>query len=200
MVESSRQSLFMEIGGAMAGAMFLGPPSPAAEPKAARTAYDFVFRAIEGAPLPLRRFRGKVVLVVNTASLCGFTYQYGELQALWEAYRDSGLVVLAIPTNDFGNQEPGEEAEIKEFCEVKFFVDFPMTNKQHAKGRRAHPFYRWAAKELGFAARPRWNFHKYLIGPDGRLVDWFSTQTAPTAEKVVKAIDAQLAAAAELQE
>ncbi len=101
--------------------------------------------------------------------------------------------MLAVPSNDFGNQEPGQEAEIKEFCEVNFFVDFPMTTKEQVKGKDAHPFYRWAAEELGFAAKPRWNFHKYLVGPDGQLVDWFSTPTSPTADKVVRAIEAQLA-------
>ena len=178
--------------GALAGAHFLGRGATA---KTGQTAYDFGFTAIEGDPLPFENFRGKVVLVVNTASLCGFTHQYKELQALWDRYRDKGLVVLAVPSNDFGNQEPGREEEIKEFCEVNFFVDFPMTTKEHVKGKQAHPFYRWAAEELGMAAKPRWNFHKYLVGPDGTLVDWFSTPTSPTAGRVVRAIESQLAKA-----
>jgi glutathione peroxidase len=163
----------------------------AADP--AGSAYDFKFTAIEGEPLPLSQYKGKVVLLVNTASLCGFTPQYADLQAVWARYRDRGLVVLGVPSNDFGGQEPGSAAEIKQFCEVNYDLDFPLTTKEHVVGDAAHPFYRWAATQLGFAAKPRWNFHKYLIGPDGQLADWFSTVTAPTSPKVTAAIEAQLA-------
>ncbi|GAB4357460.1 MAG: glutathione peroxidase [Kiloniellaceae bacterium] len=172
-------------------ALFAGPA--AAEP--GKSAHDFTFTAIEGGPLPLSQYKGKVVLLVNTASLCGFTPQYDDLQAVWERYRERGLVVLGVPSNDFGGQEPGSEAEIKQFCEVNFSIDFPLTAKEHVVGDAAHPFYRWAAEQLGFAAKPRWNFHKYLIGPDGTLADWFSTVTKPTAPKVTAAIEAQLAKA-----
>lgn len=158
-----------------------------------KTAYDFSFKSIVGEPLPLSRFRGKVVLLVNTASQCGFTGQYKNLQSVWSRFRERGLVVLGVPSNDFGNQEPEEEAEIKRFCEVNFGVDFPLTNKVHVSGSKAHPFYQWAAGELGMLAKPRWNFHKYLIGPDGQLADWFSTPTSPTSGRVIKAIEAQLA-------
>jgi glutathione peroxidase len=170
---------------------FSGGPAMAADPAA--SAYDFAFTSIEGQQLPLSDFKGKVVLLVNTASRCGFTPQYEGLQAVWERYRDQGLVVLGVPSNDFGGQEPGSEAEIKQFCEVNFAVDFPLTSKEHVVGEAAHPFYRWAAAQLGLTAKPRWNFHKYLIGPDGELVDWFATTTKPTASKVTKAIEAQLA-------
>ncbi len=170
---------------------FSGGPARAADPAA--SAHDFAFTSIEGDPLPLSDFKGKVVLLVNTASRCGFTPQYDDLQAVWERYRTRGLVVLGVPSNDFGGQEPGSEAEIKQFCEVNFSVDFPLTSKEHVVGDAAHPFYRWAADQLGFAAKPRWNFHKYLIGPDGALVDWFATTTKPTASKVTEAIEAQLA-------
>jgi glutathione peroxidase len=170
---------------------FLGG-AKATEPMA-NSAYDFSFTSIEGEPLPLSSFKGKVVLVVNTASQCGFTPQYTDLQDVWTRYRERGLVVLGVPSNDFGGQEPGSEAEIKAFCEVNFAVDFPLTTKEQVTGEAAHPFYRWAAGELGFAAKPRWNFHKYLIGPDGKLADWFATTTKPTAPKVVKAIEEQLA-------
>ena len=156
------------------------------------SAYDFTFTAIEGGPLPLSRFRGKVILVVNTASLCGFTPQYDDLQAVWERYRDRGLVVLGVPSNDFGNQEPGTEKQIKTFCEVNFDIDFPMTGKVRVTGEDAHPFYKWASTQVGAGGTPRWNFHKYLIGPEGDLVAWFSTPTEPTARKVVAAIEAQL--------
>lgn len=159
---------------------------------AGTTAHDFTFTAISGEPLPLEQYRGKAILVVNTASLCGFTSQYAGLQQLWETYGPRGLVVLGVPTNDFGGQEPHTEAKIKEFCEVNFGIDFPLTAKVHVLGDDAHPFYRWARQTLGEAARPRWNFHKYLVAPDGRLVDWFSTVTGPTSERVRKAIEAHL--------
>ena len=156
------------------------------------SAHDFAFTSIEGDPLPLSAFAGKVLLVVNTASLCGFTRQYGDLQEVWSRYRDSGLVVLGVPSNDFGGQEPGSEAEIKNFCEVNFDVDFPLTEKERVAGEGAHPFYAWALGELGPEAGPRWNFHKYLVGPEGRLVGWFPTRTKPTAPEVTEAIEAQL--------
>ena len=142
--------------------------------------------------MPLSMFAGKAVLVVNTASQCGFTKQYAALQELWQRYRAGGLVVLGVPSNDFGGQEPGSEAEIKDFCKVNFDVDFPLTAKTVVKGADAHPFYNWAADTLGGMAKPRWNFHKYLIAPDGRLVDWFSTPTSPTSSKVVRAVEANL--------
>jgi len=127
------------------------------------TAHSFEFESIDGGPLPLSGFKGRAVLLVNVASRCGFVRQYDGLQALWEKYRARGLVVLGVPSNDFGGQEPGSEAEIKKFCEVNFNVDFPMTAKVAVSGEGAHPFYRWAAGELGEESKPRWNFHKYLI-------------------------------------
>ncbi|MCP1336725.1 glutathione peroxidase [Futiania mangrovi] len=155
-------------------------------------AHVFRFEAIEGGPLPLSDFAGKAVLVVNTASQCGFTRQYAGLQDLWEGYRARGLVVLGVPSNDFGGQEPGTEAQIKEFCEVNFDVDFPMTAKVHVRGGAAHPFYAWAADTLGAEAAPRWNFHKYLVAPDGRLVAWFPTRTEPDDPGLKAAIEAAL--------
>jgi glutathione peroxidase len=156
------------------------------------TAHAFSFTAIDGSPLPLAGFAGKTILVVNTASFCGFTQQYSGLQALWERYRDRGLVVLGVPSNDFGGQEPGSEGEIKEFCSVNFNVDFPLTEKQRVTGESAHPFYRWAADVLGAGAKPRWNFHKYLIDPNGHVVGSFSPITSPTSGRVVEAIEAHL--------
>lgn len=153
------------------------------------TAHEFDFGSIAGDTLPLARFAGNAVLIVNTASLCGFTRQYADLQTVWERYRDRGLIVLGVPSDDFGGQEPGTEAEIKDFCEVTFGIDFPLTSKEHVKGPDAHPFYRWAATQVGPAATPKWNFHKYLIAPDGRLVTWFSTMTKPTAPEVTDAIE-----------
>jgi glutathione peroxidase len=157
-----------------------------------KSAYDFSFTAIDGGALPLSDFKGKAVLVVNTASECGYTPQYKDLQAVWERYRDRGLVVLGVPSNDFGGQEPGTEAEIKRFCERQYAVDFPLTAKVHVTGGEAHPFYQWAAEVAGEAASPRWNFHKYLLGPDGGLAAWFPTKTSPTAKDVTAAIDETL--------
>lgn len=187
-----RRSSIMRVREALIAVMILVPSATAAEPQPAAMAHGFEFTAIEGEPLSMAIFKGKAVLVVNTASRCGFTHQYGDLQAVWERYRDRGLVVLGVPSNDFGGQEPGTEAKIKEFCEVNFNVDFPMTTKVRVRGYGAHPFYRWAAEELGSASKPRWNFHKYLIAPDGRLVDWFATSTSPTSERVLRSIEAHL--------
>jgi len=158
------------------------------------TFHDFQFTSIEGKPLPASTFAGKAVLVVNTASFCGYTKQYAGLQALYDTYRDKGLVVLGVPSNDFGAQEPGKEAEIKDFCETNFAINFPMTTKQKVKGKDAHPFYLWAADQVGLLGSPKWNFHKYLIAPDGSLKDWFSTTTAPDAAKLIKAVEAVLPA------
>ena len=153
------------------------------------SAYDFSFVSIGGEPMPFSDFKGKVVLVVNTASQCGFTSQYSGLVELWKKYKDKGLVVLAVPSNDFGGQEPGSSDEIKTFCEVTFGVDFPMTAKVSVSGKGAHPFYRWAKTELGRRAKPRWNFHKYVVGKDGKLIDWFGSMTSPGSSRVMKVIE-----------
>ena len=166
--------------------------SPADAGESNLTAHDFTFTSIEGNALPLSEFRGKVVLIVNTASQCGFTHQYADLQNVWSRYRDRGFILLGVPSNDFGGQEPGTEEEIKTFCEVNFDVDFPLTTKVHVRGDDAHPFYRWAGLQAGEMGLPRWNFHKYLIGPDGEFVDWFSTPTSPTSNKITSAIEKEL--------
>lgn len=175
-------------------AVFAASVTAAKEPP--RSAHDFAFTSIDGGKLPLARYRGKVLLVVNTASFCGFTHQYGGLQAVWKRYRTRGLVVLGVPSNDFGNQEPGKAAEIKQFCKTNFDVDFPLTAKVKVKGAAAHPFYRWASAELGPGAAPRWNFHKYLIGRDGRIVGSYRSPVAPTSDEMIKAIETQLAKSA----
>lgn len=156
------------------------------------SAHDFSFPTIDGGELALRGFEGKAVLVVNTASECGFTPQYAELQALWAANRDRGLVVLGVPSNDFGAQEPGDEAAIKAFCDSTYGVDFPMTAKQRVIGGEAHPFYRWIAAEFGEAGAPRWNFQKYLLGPDGSLAGMWPSQVAPTDKEVTETIESLL--------
>ena len=156
------------------------------------TAYEFEFQSINGPPLPLAQFRGKPVLVVNTASFCGYTPQYRGLQALSERYRARGLVVLGVPSNDFGAQEPGTLAEIKTFCETTYRVTFPLARKEHVIGGHAHPFYRWIAAELGEAGQPRWNFHKYLIGPDGSLAGAWPSSVDPEAPEITREIEALL--------
>lgn len=163
----------------------------AAVPSLARAgaAHDFSFPDIDGGVIRLADFRGRPVLVVNTASRCGFTYQYDALQALYDRFRNRGLVVLGVPSDDFGGQELATEAEVKEFCAVNFAIDFPMTAITRVKGNGAHPFYVWAAAELGAAHAPRWNFHKYVVAPDGSLVAAFPTRVEPTDASVIAAIE-----------
>jgi glutathione peroxidase len=156
------------------------------------TAHDFSFTSIDGRPLPLKGYAGKAVLVVNTASFCGYTPQYQGLEAVWRKYQARGLVVLGVPSNDFGEQEPGSAAEIKQFCETNYQVDFPLTEKQHVVGARAHPFYKWIAAELGEGGVPRWNFHKYLIAPDGTLAGAWPSRVTPDSAEVTKAIEGAL--------
>jgi glutathione peroxidase len=153
------------------------------------SAYDFDFVSIDGAKMPLAQYRGRPLLVVNTASFCGFTPQYEGLEAVWKRYRDRGLVVIGVPSNDFGQQEPGTAPEIKEFCESRYDVDFPLTDKEDVVGPDAHPFFRWIADELGDAGAPRWNFHKYLVGPDGMLAGAWPSTVRPTDEAVISAIE-----------
>jgi glutathione peroxidase len=152
------------------------------------TAHDFSFENIEGGPLDLADYAGRPVLLVNTASMCGFTPQYEGLQALWSRYRDRGLVVLGVPSDDFGGQEYDSSAEIKQFCEINYGIDFPMTEKVSVKGDGAHPYYRWVGTQ-GRLMVPRWNFHKHLIDGEGRIVDWFASTTAPDSRKVIDAIE-----------
>jgi glutathione peroxidase len=159
-------------------------------------AHQIRFRKLGGTEdFPLSDYAGRVVLVVNVASVCGLTPQYRELEQLYENKKDEGLVVLGAPCNEFGAQEPGEESEIAAFCEQRYKVGFPMTGKLDIIAReRRHPFYRWIVNQVGEEALPRWNFHKYLIGKDGRLLESFSSQTSPLAPEVTAAIDRALAA------
>jgi glutathione peroxidase len=158
-------------------------------------ATDFAFTAIDGTPLPLSGFAGKVLLIVNTASFCGFTKQYDGLQKLYATYKDRGLVVVGVPSNEFGQQEPGQNAEIAQFCQGAFNITFPLTEKASVVGGDAHPFYKWAASVLGTSAAPKWNFHKYLVGADGKLIASFATTVEPGSAKVVQAVEAALTAA-----
>lgn len=157
-----------------------------------KSAYDFTFETLDGKPLPLSGYKGKVLLIVNTASKCGFTPQFKELQALYNEYKDKGLVIIGVPSNDFGQQEPGSAQEIKKFCELNYGVTFPMTSKQEVTGDNAHPFYKWAYDTLGFGTGPKWNFHKYLVDTNGNLVDYFNSNTAPDSDKLKAAVDKYL--------
>lgn len=153
-----------------------------------KTAFDFEFQSLKGKPLPLKAFAGHPVIIVNTASKCGFTPQYKGLEAVWQKHKADGLVMLGVPSNDFGNQEPGESTEIAEFCEINFGVDFPLTEKVHVKGSDAHPLFNWIGEQGGFLAKPRWNFYKYFIGRDGTLKTWFSSVTTPDSAKFGNAV------------
>lgn len=170
--------------------VFAPTPSLATEPQ---NAHAFSFETQGGATLPLADYRGKLVLVVNTATECGFASQIGDLQTLWDRFGDQGLVVLGVPSNDFGGQEPRSNDEIRGYCEARYGAHFPMTAKTHVKGKDAHPFYRWTSGKLGLAARPYWNFHKYLIGPEGNILAWFSTPIRPNSKRVVTTIENHLA-------
>ncbi len=156
------------------------------------SAHDYSFTAIDGKPLDLKHFAGKAVLVVNVASYCGFTPQYTDLQELHETYGPKGLVVLGVPSNDFGAQEPRSEGEIAKFCESMYAVTFPLTAKQKIIGPDAHALYGWIAAQAGEGAAPKWNFHKYLIGKDGSLLGAWPSQVRPRSNEIVEAVEAAL--------
>lgn len=156
------------------------------------TAHDFSFMSIDGRALPLRAFSGHPVLVVNVASKCGLTPQYEGLVQLYHEMRDKGLVVLGVPSNQFMGQEPGTNEEIQTFCSTTYGVDFPLTEKTDVKGDGAHPFYKWMKGELGDPAEPVWNFHKLLIGKDGKALRAFAPTTVPEAAELREAIEKAL--------
>ena len=157
-----------------------------------KLAFDFKFNDLDGSPLDLAEYKGKVIIVVNVASQCGFTKQYEDMQKVWEKYQVKGVVMLGVPSNDFGNQEPGSNVEIKDFCEAKFGITFPMTEKVSVKGENAHPFYLWAKKNHGKSAVPKWNFHKIMIGKNGKVVDTFASITNPSSKKFIIALEEAL--------
>ena len=156
------------------------------------TAYAFSFPALSGADIRLAEFTGRPMLIVNTASQCGYTPQYAGLQELWSEFRDRGLAIIGVPSNDFGGQEPGGPKEIAETAQHQYGVTFPIAGKVVVKGPNAHPFYKWAASERPLDV-PRWNFHKYLIGRDGRIVAAFPSVVEPNDPRVIAAIEKQLA-------
>ena len=175
MLEASRRAL-------LAMPLMAAAPSP--------SAWDFRFSALEGGEHELAAWRGRVLLVVNTASFCGFTPQYAALQRLHETQEGAGLVVLGVPSNDF-NQESQEASKIRDFCDAQFGITFPMAALTRVRGPQAHPFYRWAAARAG--GEPRWNFHKYLVSRDGRQVQGFPARVEPSSGELRRAIEGALA-------
>ena len=150
--------------------------------------YDFKINSISGDVINLNDFKGKPVLVVNTASYCGFTKQYNDLQELWEKYKDKGLVVLGIPSNSF-NQEKKNNIDVKEFCEVNFNINFPLTEITDVKGDSAHEIYKWAKDNFGKSAVPKWNFYKILINKEGIIEDTYASLTKPTSKKIINKVE-----------
>jgi glutathione peroxidase len=157
------------------------------------SAHDFSFTGIDGKQIHLKDYAGKPVLVVNVASFCGFTPQYSELQKLHEKYGPKGLVVLGVPSNDFGAQEPKSESEIKKFCESSFGVTFPMTSKEKIVGVDAHKLYEWISGHAGEAVEPKWNFHKFLFDKEGHLAGSWPSKVSPTSKEITGEIEMMLA-------
>ena len=163
-----------------------------AQPVAPPTAYGLKFEGLTTAEIPLQAYAGKVILVVNTASQCGYTRQYDGLQKLYTELAPQGLVIIGVPSNDFGGQEPGSAKQIAQFCRMNFGVTFPMAAKSVVTGAQAHPFYRWALGTLGPSAAPQWNFHKILIGRDGRAIAAFPSAVTPDSPVLRARIQAAL--------
>ena len=154
-----------------------------------KLAYDFEFKDLDGSTIKLSEYKNKVIVIINVASQCGFTNQYEDMQKIWEKYQSKGIVILGVPSNDFGKQEPGSNEEIKNFCEAKFGISFPMTEKVMVKGPDAHPFYVWARENHGKSAIPKWNFHKIIIDKEGKINETFTSITNPSSKKFIKALE-----------
>jgi glutathione peroxidase len=154
-------------------------------------ATDFSFKSVDGSALNLAEHKGKVIVVVNVASRCGFTNQYEGLQTLWKTYKDKGVLVVGVPSNNF-RQEPGSNKEIKDFCEATFGINFPITEKQNVLGSDAHPFFIWAKKNYGSGAIPKWNFHKIIIGKNGKVVETLASVTKPSSKKFISIIEQEI--------
>ena len=151
--------------------------------------YDFSIKEINGSLINLLEYKDKGILLVNVASKCGFTKQYSGLQKIYEQYKEKGLIVIGIPSNQFGKQEPGTSEEIKNFCETNFNITFPLTEKTIVKGNEAHPIYQWAKENYGNSAVPKWNFHKILINRDGQIQKTFGSFIKPESEQLKKEIE-----------
>ena len=158
-------------------------------PNDSRTFFELNIKSINGDEINLSKFKGKTILLVNVASKCGFTKQYAGLQTLYDKYKNKGLIVLGIPSNQFGGQEPGSNDEIKDFCETNFNITFPITDKVDVKGDNANELYKWAKDNFGNSTVPKWNFHKILINKDGKIHDTFSSFTEPLSNKIIKQIE-----------
>ena len=154
-------------------------------------AHEFSFKSIDGDEINLQNYKNNVLVIVNVASRCGFTNQYTDLQNLWSKYKDKNLVVIGVPTNDF-KQEPGSNKDIKDFCETNFNIDFLMTEKMNVIGGNAHPFFKWAKENHGRSAIPKWNFHKIIIGRDGKVADAFASITRPSSKKFISLIEEEI--------
>jgi len=154
-----------------------------------KTFYDFKLEMITGETISLDKYKGKAILLVNVASNCGFTKQYSDLQILWEKYNKRDLIVLGVPSNQFGSQEPGTNIEIKDFCETNFNISFPMTSKYDVKGENAHDIYKWAKNTYGKSAIPKWNFHKILIDKNGKIHNTYASFTNPMSRKIINELE-----------
>jgi len=153
-----------------------------------RIFYDLNIESISGEIINFSEYKNKVVLIVNTASYCGFTNQYDELQKLWDTYKSKGLIVLGVPSDSF-NQEKKSDSEVKEFCEVNFNINFPLSTITEVTGKNAHELFKWAELNHGKSAIPKWNFHKILINKDGKIEETFSSFTKPMSKKLINKID-----------
>ena len=150
--------------------------------------YDFSIEEITGETINFKDYKNKIILIVNTASFCGFTKQYDELQELWNIYKKKGLIVLGVPSNSF-NQEKNNNADVKKFCDINFNINFPLTAITEVKGKNAHAIFKWAKENHGKSAVPKWNFHKILINKEGKVEDTFSSMTKPMSKKIRRAIE-----------
>ena len=156
-----------------------------------KLAHEFSFKSIDGGRINLQNYKDNVIVIVNVASRCGFTNQYEDLQNLWSKYKDKNLVVVGVPTNNF-KQEPGSNKDIKDFCETNFNINFPITEKSNVLGEKSHNFYKWAKINFGRSAIPKWNFHKIIIGRDGKIADTFASITNPSSKKFINFIEQEI--------
>ncbi|MDX1950373.1 MAG: glutathione peroxidase [Rickettsiales bacterium] len=155
--------------------------------------YGFEFESIENKKIKLSDYKNKVVMIVNTACLCGLTPQFAELEKLWQKYKDKDFVLIGVPSDNFGGQELDSEKEVAEYTQKNFKITFPLTKIYNVKGKEAHPFYNFAADEVSALGTPKWNFHKYLIGKDGKIAEWYASTTTPDSEKISSKIEELLA-------
>jgi glutathione peroxidase len=160
-----------------------------AEAKYEKLFFDLSIRGINDETINLSEFKGKTILLVNVASQCGFTIQYTGLQTLYDNYKNKNFLVIGVPSNQFGGQEPGSNQQIKNFCETNFNITFPITNKVDVKGKNAHALYKWAKKNYGNSTVPKWNFHKILINKEGKIQDTFNSFITPLSDKITKQIE-----------